>query len=68
VRGKGLLIGIELDRAAGPVVGACRERGLLVLTAGDQILRMTPPLIIDEADVDRAVAAVEAALTAGSKP
>ena len=68
VRGKGLLIGIELDRAAGPVVAACRERGLLVLTAGDQILRMTPPLIIDEADVDRAVAAVESALTAGGRP
>jgi acetylornithine/N-succinyldiaminopimelate aminotransferase len=67
VRGKGLLVGIELDRAAGPVVVACRERGLLVLTAGDQILRMTPPLIIDEGDVDRAVATVEAALTAGSR-
>ena len=67
MRGKGLLIGIELDRAAGPLVAACRERGLLVLTAGDQILRMTPPLIIDEADVDRAVAAVEAALAPGGK-
>ncbi len=62
VRGRGLLVGIELDRPAGPVVTACRDRGLLILTAGDQILRMTPPLIVDEADVDQAVSTLEAAL------
>jgi acetylornithine aminotransferase/acetylornithine/N-succinyldiaminopimelate aminotransferase len=55
VRGKGLLVGLELDRPAGPVVTACREQGLLVLTAGDTVLRMTPPLVVQEADVDRAV-------------
>jgi acetylornithine/succinyldiaminopimelate/putrescine aminotransferase len=58
VRGKGLLIGIELDRPAGAVVDACRDRGLLVLTAGEKILRMTPPLIVDVHDADRAVAIV----------
>jgi acetylornithine aminotransferase/acetylornithine/N-succinyldiaminopimelate aminotransferase len=58
VRGKGLLIGIDLDRPAGQVVDACRDRGLLVLTAGEKILRMTPPLIVDENDADRAVAIV----------
>jgi len=62
VRGKGLLVGIDLDRPAGPVVDACRDRGLLVLTAGDAILRMTPPLVIDEADVDEAVEVVEQVL------
>ncbi len=67
VRGKGLLVGIDIDRPAGAVVSACRDRGLLVLTAGDQILRMTPPLIIDEADVDHALAIVEASLS-GGKP
>ena len=65
VRGKGLLVGIELDRPAGPVVDGCRERGLLVLTAGEKILRMTPPLVIDEADVDRAVAIVGDVLERG---
>src|SRR5438105_14361172 len=39
VRGKGLLIGIELTRPAGPYVDACREAGLLVLSAGDKVLR-----------------------------
>ena len=38
VRGKGLLVGIELDRPAGPIVDACRDRGLLILTAGEKIL------------------------------
>jgi 4-aminobutyrate aminotransferase len=62
VRGKGLLVGIEIDRVAGPIVDACRDRGLLILTAGEKILRMTPPLIVDESDADRAVAIVGDAL------
>ena len=65
VRGKGLLLGIELDRPAAPLVTACRDGGLLVLTAGDTVLRMTPPLVIDEADVDRAVGIVEGVLRGG---
>lgn len=62
VRGKGLLVGIELDRAAGPVVDACREAGLLVLTAGERVLRLAPPLVIAEADVERGLGILEAAL------
>jgi acetylornithine/N-succinyldiaminopimelate aminotransferase len=62
VRGKGLLIGVELGRPAAPVVTACRERGVLLLTAGDAVLRLAPPLVVDEAQCDRAVAAVDAAL------
>jgi acetylornithine aminotransferase len=63
VRGKGLLVGVDLDRPANAVVTACREQGLLVLTAGDAILRMTPPLVVEEADVDRAVEVVRTVLT-----
>ncbi|MGH7321980.1 MAG: acetylornithine transaminase [Candidatus Rokuibacteriota bacterium] len=66
VRGKGLLIGIDLDRPAAPVVTACREEGLLVLTAGDTVLRLTPPLVIGETDVDRAVEVLQVVLTSGS--
>ena len=55
VRGRGLLIGIDLTPPVGDVVAACRERGLLVLTAGDNTLRLAPPLVVDEASVDRAV-------------
>jgi predicted acetylornithine/succinylornithine family transaminase len=62
VRGRGLLVGIELDRAAGPVVDACREGGLLVLTAGDRVVRLAPALIASEADCDRALTILESAL------
>jgi acetylornithine aminotransferase/acetylornithine/N-succinyldiaminopimelate aminotransferase len=55
VRGKGLLIGVEMTRPVGPIVAACRERGLLVLSAGDQVLRLAPPLIVDDASCDRAL-------------
>ena len=55
VRGKGLLIGVELTRPAAPLVATCREAGLLVLTAGDLVLRLAPPLIVDEATCDRAL-------------
>jgi len=62
VRGRGLLIGVELDRPAGPVVDACREAGLLALTAGERVLRLAPPLIVDQRDCDRALAIVAQAL------
>jgi acetylornithine aminotransferase/acetylornithine/N-succinyldiaminopimelate aminotransferase len=62
VRGRGLLIGLEIDGNARAVVRACMDRGLLVLTAGDAVVRFTPPLIITEDDVDRAVAILDEAL------
>lgn len=55
VRGKGLLVGLELSASAGPVVSACREAGLLVLTAGDTVLRLAPPLIVGDQPVNEAV-------------
>jgi acetylornithine/succinyldiaminopimelate/putrescine aminotransferase len=67
VRGKGLLIGIDLDRAAGPVVEACREAGLLVLTAGDRVLRLTPPLVVQPDDCRRALDVLRAALRATAR-
>ncbi len=62
VRGKGLLLGIELTRPAAPLAAACREAGLLVLTAGDMVLRLEPPLIVDEATCDRALAILDSVL------
>ena len=47
---------------AGPVVDACRERGLLVLTAGPDVLRLLPPLVVTEAEVDEALALLADAL------
>jgi len=62
VRGKGLLIGVDLSVPVGDVLAACRDRGLLVLTAGDNTLRLAPPLIVDEASLDRAADIVDRAL------
>jgi len=55
VRGRGLLLAAVLDRDAGEVVDACRERGLLVLTAGPDVLRLLPPLVVTAEEVDEAL-------------
>jgi acetylornithine/N-succinyldiaminopimelate aminotransferase len=62
VRGRGLLIGLELDRPVAPVVDGCRELGLLVLSAGERVLRLAPPLILTEADCDAALETIRTAL------
>ncbi len=55
VRGRGLLIGIEVEGAAADVVDAAREHGLLVLTAGENVVRLAPPLTVTAGDVDEAL-------------
>ena len=55
-RGRGLLVGYELDVDAQPVVDAALERGLVALTAGKNVLRLAPPLIVTEQQVDDALA------------
>jgi predicted acetylornithine/succinylornithine family transaminase len=62
VRGRGLLVGVDLGPPVADVVSACRERGLLVLTAGDNTLRLAPPLIVDEESIARAVEMIDRAL------
>lgn len=55
IRGLGLIIGIELDVSASPLVDACRNLGLLILTAGKgNVVRLVPPLIITEQELDHA--------------
>ena len=55
VRGRGLLIGIELSQPVASLVDGCRDAGLLVLSAGEKVLRLTPPLVVGEAECDRAL-------------
>ena len=52
IRGRGLLLGVQLDRDPGPIVTAARERGLLIITAGRNTLRFAPPLVVSGAEVD----------------
>ena len=56
VRGRGLMWGVELSGPAAPIVAAAREQRLLVLSAGPNVLRLLPPLIIEDADIDRGLA------------
>ena len=56
VRGRGLLLAAELERPAAPVIDAARELGLLVGTAGERVLRLTPPLTITTDELEQALA------------
>lgn len=62
VRGRGLLWGLELAEPAAPFVTAARERGVLVLTAGPEVIRIIPPLVITEAELERGVVTLEEVL------
>jgi acetylornithine/N-succinyldiaminopimelate aminotransferase len=54
-RGAGLMLAAELDRPAGPVVGAALEAGLLLTSAGEKTLRLTPPLVVSRDEVDQTI-------------
>ena len=56
MRGRGLLRGLALSGAAAPLIDACRERGVLVISAGADVLRMAPPLIITAEEIDQGLA------------
>jgi acetylornithine/N-succinyldiaminopimelate aminotransferase len=61
VRGQGLLIGLKCKVTNGDLVDALREEGLLTVGAADNIVRLIPPLIIDESQIDEAMAALDRA-------
>jgi acetylornithine aminotransferase len=48
VRGKGLMIGIELDRPCADVVGLALAEGLLINVTADRVVRLLPPLVLDD--------------------
>jgi predicted acetylornithine/succinylornithine family transaminase len=63
-RGRGLMWGLELadGEVAAPVVGAARERHLLVLTAGPTVIRLVPPLTVTRDELGRGLAILEEVL------
>jgi len=62
VRGKGLLLGVEMDREVAGILTRCSEKGLLVATAGTHVVRFVPPLVITAAEIDRAVEILDGVL------
>jgi 4-aminobutyrate aminotransferase len=70
IRGAGLMLGVEFPThaAAEAVQEAAFRRGLLTLECGESSLRFSPPLIVDESDVDTAVRIFAESLSAASQP
>lgn len=63
VRGKGLLVGLKLKSAPKPVQQLARAKKLLCGVAGDNVLRLAPPLIATDADIREAIDILDACLT-----
>lgn len=62
IRGLGLILGMELDRAGAPAVSACMEKGFLINCIQDQVLRFLPPLNVAEEEIDLLVEALDGVL------
>ncbi|MDP1537184.1 MAG: aspartate aminotransferase family protein [Burkholderiales bacterium] len=55
IRGSGLMIGVELDRPCGAVVGAGLEAGILINVTAEKVIRLLPPLVMSDAEADELV-------------
>jgi len=58
IRGEGMMIGVELDRPCGELVGIARDAGVLINVTADKVIRLVPPLIYGAAEVEALVDAV----------
>ncbi|MBV1881227.1 MAG: aspartate aminotransferase family protein [Pseudomonadales bacterium] len=58
IRGKGLMLGIELDQPCGALVPLAKEQGLLINVTADSVIRLLPPLILTEEEADLIVDSV----------
>jgi predicted acetylornithine/succinylornithine family transaminase/N-acetyl-ornithine/N-acetyl-lysine deacetylase len=68
VRGRGLLIGIELKKRVQPYLEALCERGVIALPAGPNVLRLLPPLVITEEQIDRVLTVLQEVLSIPAVP
>ncbi|HUG60927.1 MAG TPA: aspartate aminotransferase family protein [Methylomirabilota bacterium] len=66
VRGEGLLLGLKCKVPAAEMAAAMRDQHIIGIAAGDNVVRLLPPLIIDEPEIHEAMARIEAAATAVS--
>ncbi|SHJ85370.1 aspartate aminotransferase family protein [Hespellia stercorisuis] len=61
-RGKGLIQGLVVTKPVGQIVNAALEEGLVVISAGSDVVRFVPPLVITRADVDEMIVKLEKAI------
>ena len=64
IRGKGLMVGIEVTNSPSEIQKKALEKGLLVLTAGKKVIRLLPPLVITKTEIEKAVEILETVLNA----
>ncbi|MBN8875391.1 MAG: aspartate aminotransferase family protein [Rhodospirillales bacterium] len=64
VRGLGLLLGLKCAMPQGEVQAACVAQGLMAITAGDNVLRLAPPLVVTESDIEQGLAMLRRAAEA----
>jgi acetylornithine/N-succinyldiaminopimelate aminotransferase len=62
VRGKGLIIAVELQGSGDGIVNICLKKGLLINCTNGNVLRFVPPLILSEGDIDKAVEILDEAI------
>jgi len=62
IRGKGLIIGVELDIDGTKIAEACMQEGLLLNCTAAKVLRFVPPLTITKREIDRGLAILETVL------
>ncbi|MBI4650871.1 aspartate aminotransferase family protein [Candidatus Desantisbacteria bacterium] len=67
VRGKGLLIGMELSYPAHPIVKKCQEKGILLNCIQNTVLRFAPPLIITKKEIDYMIKILDKELSQGGR-
>ena len=58
IRGIGMMWGIELTEAAAPYMARAFDAGLLITTAGENVLRLLPPLVVNTQDIENAIQAI----------
>jgi acetylornithine/N-succinyldiaminopimelate aminotransferase len=61
VRGEGLLIGLRMAPPSSAMVDALRDEHMITVAAGDNVVRLLPPLIIGEAEIAEAIARIDRA-------
>src|SRR2546423_2067641 len=66
VRGRGLLLAVELKKPATPVIRGMQERGVLVLPAGGTVIRFLPSILIEDAQLDEGIDVLAEALREAS--
>lgn len=64
VRGRGLLVGIQFERPVKPLLQAALAAGLVVINAGDNVVRICPPLVIERQELDEGLARLESCVLA----